>query len=135
MADSEQSGWDGRFQILSLDGGGIKGLFAAAVLAQIEEDTNTVLADHFDLIAGTSTGGIIALALGLGMRPREIVQFYVDRGPRMFRNLTGLRSVGHWLWRKFPANALESAIRECFKDHLLQKSKKRLVIPSYNLGE
>jgi patatin-like phospholipase/acyl hydrolase len=127
--------WTGRFQILALDGGGIKGLFSAAVLAQIEEDTRTQIVDHFDLITGTSTGGIIALGLGLGLRPREIVQFYVERGPDIFRNPVGLRSVGHWLGRKFPARALEAAVRGCFKDHLLLSSTKRLVIPSYNLGE
>lgn len=57
-----------RFQILSLDGGGIKGLFSAAVLAAVEEDQNVNIAEHFDLITGTSTGGIIALGLGLGLR-------------------------------------------------------------------
>ena len=60
-----------RFQILSLDGGGIKGLFSAAVLAAVEEDLGINVVDHFDLIAGTSNGGIIALGLGLGMRPRR----------------------------------------------------------------
>ena len=54
-----------RFQILSLDGGGVKGLFSAAVLAFLEEDHGLHIADHFDLIVGTSTGGIIALALGM----------------------------------------------------------------------
>ena len=53
-----------RFQILSLDGGGIKGLFSAALLAAIEEDLHINIVDHFDLLSGTSTGGIIALGLG-----------------------------------------------------------------------
>ena len=57
-----------KFQILALDGGGIKGLFSAAVLAAIESDLAINISDHFDLIAGTSTGGIIALGLGIGMR-------------------------------------------------------------------
>ena len=69
-----------RRRILALDGGGIKGAFAAAFLATIEEATGKRVADHFDLIAGTSTGGIIALGLGLGMSGREIVQFYVNDG-------------------------------------------------------
>jgi len=73
-----------RFQILSLDGGGIKGIFSAAVLTHLEEDLQINVADHFDLITGTSTGGIIALCLGLGMRPRDIVRFYVDQGPLIF---------------------------------------------------
>lgn len=54
-----------RFQILALDGGGIKGIFSAAFLAKIEEDLEIKVVDHFDLIVGTSTGGIIALGLGL----------------------------------------------------------------------
>ncbi len=74
-----------RFQILSLDGGGIKGLFSAAVLASIEEDLGIRITDHFDLVTGTSTGGIIALGLGIGLRPREIVEFYVREGPRIFK--------------------------------------------------
>lgn len=53
----------GRFQILSLDGGGLRGIFTAAVLAHLEEDHGVRIADHFDLIAGTSTGGIIALGV------------------------------------------------------------------------
>ena len=61
------------FQILYLDGGGIKGLFSAAVLAHLEEDLRIGITDFFDLIVGTSTGGIIALALGIGMKPVEIV--------------------------------------------------------------
>ncbi len=61
-----------RFRILSLDGGGIKGAFTAAVLAEWEKRTGRIIVDHFDLIAGTSTGGIIALGLGLGL-PAETV--------------------------------------------------------------
>jgi patatin-like phospholipase/acyl hydrolase len=49
------------FKILSLDGGGIRGAFAASVLAAVEEQCGAGLAEYFDLIAGTSTGGIIAL--------------------------------------------------------------------------
>src|SRR5438874_982146 len=84
-----------RFQILSLDGGDIKGLFSAAVLAAIEEDLGIHIIDYFDLITGTSTGGIIALGLGLGMQPREIVNFYLAQGPKVFRHWYGLRGLQH----------------------------------------
>lgn len=123
-----------RFQILSLDGGGIKGLFSAAVLAAIEEDLNVNIVDHFDLIAGTSTGGIIAVALGLGIKPREIVEFYLREGPAVFSKLFGLKSVQHWFSRKFSSQAIEQALKKCFKDQKFGDSKKRLVIPTYNLG-
>lgn len=124
-----------RFQILCLDGGGVKGLFAAAVLAMLEEDCDASVVDHFDLIAGTSTGGLIALALGLGMRPREIVDFYVDDVPAVFRNPLKLWSLRHLTSSKFSAQALEQALRRRFGEKPFGLSSKRLVIPSFNLAE
>jgi len=123
-----------RFQILALDGGGIKGLFSAAVLAHIEEDLQTRIVDHFDLITGTSTGGIIALALGAGMRPRDVVSFYADEGAAIFRKkpLAGVRKFFRVRYENKP---LEKALRKCVGDKLLGESTKRLVIPAYNLGE
>lgn len=126
-----------RFQILSLDGGGIKGLFSAAVLACAEEDLNIDITDYFDLIVGTSTGGNIALGLGLGLRPRQIVDFYAENGSGIFRNRLGLRWITHWFIRKYPQTALRDALQspDVFGDKKLGDSKKRLVIPSYSLGE
>lgn len=123
------------FQILSLDGGGIKGIFSAAVLAAIEDDLKINIVDHFDLIAGTSTGGIIALGLGLGMKPREIVEFYVHEGPRIFPRWLGAKRLQHWLYRKFSSKTLASALKSCFRDKRFGDSRKRLIIPSYNLGD
>lgn len=62
-------------RILSIDGGGIKGVFPASFLAATEAALGVRAGDHFDLIAGTSTGGIIALALGLGMTATEVLRF------------------------------------------------------------
>lgn len=83
------------FQILSFDGGGLKGLFPAAVLAEIEAQLHVSIVDHFDLVAGTSTGGLIALALGVGLTPAEIVEFYVNHGPTIFGRPRG---ISRW-WR------------------------------------
>jgi patatin-like phospholipase/acyl hydrolase len=54
------------------------------VLAAFEEDLDRPVIEHFDLITGTSTGGIIALALGAGLTPREIIEFYSTHGPAIF---------------------------------------------------
>jgi patatin-like phospholipase/acyl hydrolase len=124
-----------RFQILSLDGGGIKGLFSAALLAAIEEDLHINIVDHFDLLSGTSTGGIIALGLGLGMKPREIVEFYLREGPKIFPRWLGLKRIQHWGFRKFSAAPLQIALKSCFKDKRFGDSLRPLIIPSYNLGE
>jgi patatin-like phospholipase/acyl hydrolase len=125
-----------RFQILALDGGGIKGIFSAALLAALEEDLGIRVVDHFDLIAGTSTGGIIAIALGLGLSPRQVVQFYMQHGPSIFPNASSWwRCSLHWFKRKYSADPLEGALKACFANRLFGESEKRLVIPSYNLGE
>ncbi len=126
---------DQRFQILSLDGGGIKGLFSAAVLSAIEEDLDVRVTDHFDLITGTSTGGIIALGLSIGMRPREIVEFYLSKGPKIFPTWFGVKWLRHWLRNKFSQVPLKAALDSCFKDKRLADCTKRVVIPSYSLGD
>jgi uncharacterized protein len=123
------------FQILSLDGGGIRGIFSAAVLAAIEEDLNVRVVDHFDLIAGTSTGGIIAIALGLGLTPREIVDFYLKEGAAIFANPFGRASLRQIFKSKFDNAPLITALQKYFGDRSFGQSTKRLVIPSYNLGE
>lgn len=61
--------------ILAIDGGGIRGVFPAAFLSAIEADLPHPIGRYFDLIVGTSTGGIIALGLGLGMRAVDILRF------------------------------------------------------------
>lgn len=124
-----------RFQILALDGGGIKGIFSAAVLAAIEEDLQTRVTDHFDLIAGTSTGGILAIGLGLGLSPRQMLDFYLLEGKTIFENKLKTASLRQYVSRKFSPAPLEAALRQHFGDKCLGHSSKRLVIPSYNLGE
>lgn len=123
------------FQILSLDGGGIRGVFSAALLAAIEEDHGTSITDHFDLIAGTSTGGIIAIGLGLGLRPREILEFYVEHGPRIFRNRLRWRDGLHWIARKYADTQLAISLKAVFGGRLFGESAKRLVVPSFNLTD
>ena len=123
----------GRFQILTLDGGGFRGMFSAAVLARLEEDLGTRIADHFDLIVGTSTGGIIALGLGLGLSPREITAFYAEHGPRIFRDRTGTRSLRRLLRAKYGREPLTEALSDVFGERTFGESTKRLVITSYNM--
>jgi uncharacterized protein len=121
------------FQVLSLDGGGIRGVFAAAVLAAIEEDCGVRLSSHFDLIAGTSTGGLLALALGMGIPPSQIVEFYKEHGPRIFSNRWLLRGGLHWVARKYPSDLLARSLEEVFSGRVFGQSGSRLVIPAFNI--
>lgn len=71
-------------RILSIDGGGVLGTFPASFLAELEEKIDKPIGSYFDLIVGTSTGGIIAIALGLGHKASEILELYEQHGPRIF---------------------------------------------------
>jgi patatin-like phospholipase/acyl hydrolase len=119
-----------KLKILSLDGGGIKGVFPAAFLSEIEKSLKSPLHRYFDLIVGTSTGGIIALGLGFGLSAARILDFYYEHGPKIFAEGSG------WIRRifgsKYSPAALRGALEEVFGDAKLGDSKVRLMIPSFN---
>ena len=71
-------------KILSIDGGGIKGIYAAKVLAFIETTFNIRICDYFDMLAGTSTGAIIAAALALGIKACDIYDMYINYAKQIF---------------------------------------------------
>ena len=130
-------------RILAIDGGGLKGVMPAAFLAQIEETTAQRVVDHFDLVVGTSTGGIIALGIGLGIPCKEILGFYVQYGPRVFGKPHGRSRTPTFagsLWRnarrlvtnKHKAEPLLTALEDVFGDHLLGASSTRLVVPAWD---
>jgi uncharacterized protein len=106
-----------RFRILSLDGGGIKGAFTAAVLAEWEKATGRVIVDHFDLFSGTSTGGIIALGLGLGIPAERMLQFYKEQGPKIFPNVTAQQKLSlniRHLWEPKFCSTAAGSVGGCF---------------------
>jgi hypothetical protein len=120
-------------RILCIDGGGIKGVFPASFLATIEESIGRPVADYFDLIVGTSTGGIIAVGLGLGLTAREVLGFYEENGPTIFNGNRKLRAF-RWLVRaKYTPTSLQQSLTKVFGDRRLGESKKRLVVPSFNI--
>jgi patatin-like phospholipase/acyl hydrolase len=121
-----------RFQILALDGGGYKGMFSAALLAAFERIYGISMLDHFDLVAGTSTGGIIALALGAGKTPQEIVDFYVEHGPRIFHHRR-LRAPLQLIRPKYSSAPLRRGLESVLGEKCLWQSKVPLCIPSYDL--
>jgi hypothetical protein len=73
------------FRILSLDGGGIRGAFTASLLAEIEARLGIRIGDYFDLVAGTSTGAMIAVAVAAGIPASTIAELYENVGPDIFR--------------------------------------------------
>ncbi len=116
---------------------GGKGVFPAAFLAEIEKSLQGPIYRYFDLIAGTSTGAIIALALGLGLTAEEITGFYRKHGAKIFPAhflSAPIRLLRYLLSSKYPAQPLRDALREVFKESVLGDSKVRLLIPSFNVN-
>ncbi len=72
------------YRVLSIDGGGIKGIYAASLLATLEKHYKVKIHEQFDLICGTSTGGIISLGLSLGISAFDILQFYLKFANQIF---------------------------------------------------
>ncbi len=124
------------FRILSLDGGGIKGTFTASVLATLEEETGRRIVDHFDLITGTSTGGVIAIALGLGLPAKATLDFYQKKGPMIFPSTSLVQRAGRLVRQLFRTKhsheALRQALTDVFGERKFGESKCRLVIPTYD---
>jgi uncharacterized protein len=123
------------FRILSLDGGGIKGAFTASALTVLEQQTGCSALDHFDLITGTSTGGILALGIGLGFPAEKLMNFYQEHGPTIFPS-TGL-TVRTGFFRqlfgpKHSHDVLRSKLQTILQDKKFGESKARLVIPTYD---
>jgi len=128
---------DKPFRILSIDGGGICGILPAAVLAELEQRflNGRSISGHFDMIAGTSTGGIIALALGAGMTSAAIRDIYVERGGLIFpprgwvaRQLLQLRRLVRY---GYDAKALEDELSRIFHARVFGDTTVRLCIPSF----
>lgn len=133
---------DREFRILAVDGGGIRGIFPATVLAGLEERylRGASVAGYFDLIAGTSTGGIIALGLAAGLTAAELKNLYLERGGEIFPPLpTGpagwlrrkWQAVQHYRRYRYDRQALERMLTEKLGEQVLGDAKTRLCIPAF----
>ncbi len=145
-----------RFQILSLIGGGIRGAFVTSYLKELEAKLGRPIAESFDLIAGTSTGGIIAAGLAFGHPAAKMHDFYVRYGAKIFSDRPAYKAKGiykflypiaNWAFKKRTGDSMDSAFRARFCPDTLELSFKegfgdntlgdikctRLIMPAVNL--
>src|SRR3977135_845575 len=115
-------------KILSIDGGGIRGIVPSIVLAEIERRTQRPVAKLFDLVAGTSTGGILALGLtipkesgGPLYRADEFAGMYAREGPRIFSRSTWHKVTGfnNLINVKYSSSGIEAVLKEFFGESRL----------------
>lgn len=124
--------------ILSIDGGGIRGIIPATILDRIETKIGLRVHQTFDLIAGTSTGGIIASAIGAGANngnpytPNDLVRLYIENGPEIFQR-TIFTNIENWIRPKYSPEPLERILLKFFGDTELKSAKVPLLIGSYDV--
>jgi hypothetical protein len=134
-----------KYSLLAIDGGGIRGVIPARVLHEIETRLKRPICELFDMVAGTSTGGIIALGL---TKPRagtrqpansasDLLELYLDHGAELFPNSAWLkiRSVGGLVDVRYPYAPLEDLLKARFEETLLSEALTEVVIPSYDLSK
>ncbi len=125
------------FKVLSIDGGGIKGLYSSRILEHFEDKFECHIAEYFDLICGTSTGGLIALGLSLHIPVQQISDFYCKRGKEIFpqRNswLSSLKQL--FFHSKYDNQKLRRALEEMFGERTLADSRCLLCIPVFSLTD
>ena len=138
-----------KIKILSIDGGGIRGILPGIILTRLEEklqelskDESVRIADFFDLLAGTSTGGILSLAYLVPddknrplLTAREAVNLYLERGDKIFDvNLWQKLNSGFGVTdEKYSAKELEKALQDTFQDKMLSDLLRPCIISSYDV--
>lgn len=134
---------DRDFRILSIDGGGIRGIYPASFLAGLEERFlgGASIAPYFDLIAGTSTGGILALGLASGLTAAELRDLYIERGCEIFppTRKDPIGTARRWFWSfykyfsyRYDRTALMRVLSDTFGNQRFGEAQNRLCIPSFD---
>jgi len=123
------------FKILSLDGGGIRGVMSAQILQEVEQQifdkTGKKLHEYFDMIAGTSTGSILAAGIALGKDSKEIIQLYQDWGMKIFpyQDLFAWERIGLILKYGLSAPKFSNeGLIEALKNQLVDQNKNEVAI-------
>ncbi|WP_143688985.1 patatin-like phospholipase family protein, partial [Wolbachia endosymbiont of Laodelphax striatellus] len=127
--------------ILSVDGGGIRGIIPAIILAEIEKRTRRTIAEIFDLVAGTSTGGIVVAGLcrkdergNPQYSANDLVELYQEYGSYIFKSSFFRRSILSWFnCAQYPHKNIEYVLHKYFSDDILKNTLSNMLITSYDI--
>jgi patatin-like phospholipase/acyl hydrolase len=124
-------------KILSIDGGGIKGLYSSTILEHLEHKYGNSCSDCFDMVCGTSTGGLIALALSLNIPAADISKLYIDRGKEIFPKQNKVAGFFRQTVCKGKFNdiLLKRVLTDLFGDKRIGESNNLLCIPAYSVTD
>jgi predicted acylesterase/phospholipase RssA len=100
-------------RILTIDGGGVRGIIPAALLAALEQSTRRPTRDHFDFVAGTSTGAVLAAGIAAGIPARQLVDRYAERSDEVFRRVPVVTTLRRLLTGvQYDVDVLHRLVRE-----------------------
>ncbi len=125
-----------KYRILSLDGGGIRGIITAALLQRLNSETRLAgFLEKVDLLAGTSTGGLLALAIAHGLSPGEMKDIYAKEGEYIFRDtfVHDVESIWRVVGAGYPNKYLENVLLQVFGSATLDQLKKHVLITAFDL--
>jgi patatin-like phospholipase/acyl hydrolase len=125
-----------KYKILSLDGGGLRGLITARLLDRLNNTSEiSGWLNEVDLYAGTSTGGILALALAVGKSPDEICTLYKDKGKKIFDDSIwdDIRDLGKTIGADYDNKNLKTELKRIFGATKLSEISKKVAIPTFDL--
>lgn len=121
------------YHVLALSGGGYRSLYTATVLAELEAVLGRPIASHFDLICGTSAGGMLALGLAAEIPAKELKALFEYEGSRIFECRSLLRRLlGFWLTAKHDSAGLREVLAERFQESTIGELKHRVLVPTVN---
>lgn len=121
------------YHVLALSGGGYRGLYTATILRQLEETLGQPLAQHFDLICGTSAGGLLALGVAAEIPAVELQAMFEKDGSRIFGTRDWWRRLTGFAFKAKHSNAgLRDVLTEKFGSKLIGDLRHRVLIPAVN---
>ena len=122
-----------QFHILALSGGGYRGLYTATVLRALEESFGRPLAQHFDLICGTSAGGLLAMGLAAELPAADLESMFIADGKRIFGSRGLLRRAAtRWLMARHSPKGLKSVLSDRLGERTIGDLRHRVLIPTVN---
>lgn len=123
------------FYILSIDGGGFRGLFSAHLLKRIEEEWDVNWITQFDMLAGTSTGAILAAGLACGQSAARLTEFYMTEGESIFTPKPWARlPVSRAFVSRYSIQKLKERLDQVFGSTTLEQITTPLILPAVDIG-
>lgn len=121
------------YHVLALSGGGYRALYTATILKELEQVLGRPIASHFDLICGTSAGGLLALGLASEIPASELKSLFEDQGQQIFGSRDFMRKRFGFLTRAKHSNTgLRSVLEQRFGDTTMGQLKHRVLVPAVN---